>query len=94
MLPNSNLPTSPLADEPKPDAGETDELPLSDVAREALLRRLEAWIDEEERLIAEIERKIAPAPVDGARPWARGSNSSEPDDSSDRRAMAEPLAAA
>jgi hypothetical protein len=59
MLPNSNRHMSPLPGEPEPFAGDSDDLPLSDDAREALLRRLEAWIDEEERLIADIERRTA-----------------------------------
>lgn len=59
MLPNSDLPSwSLLAVEPEPIAEASDELPLSDDAREALLRRVEAWIEEEERLVAEIERRL------------------------------------
>jgi hypothetical protein len=57
MSPNSNFP-SPLAFEPEPIAAVSDELPLSDIARETLLRRVEAWIDEEERLVAEIARQL------------------------------------
>ena len=59
MLPNSSRPSPPLAGERETSAREGDELPLSDEAREALLRRVEGWIEEEERLIAEIERRIA-----------------------------------
>ena len=74
MLSNSNRPASPLENEPQPIIGESDELPLSDDARDALLQRLEAWIDEEERLIAEIERRIAAAVgnVTSFRPCASG----------------------
>jgi hypothetical protein len=57
MAPNPNLP-APLAFEPEPIAKANEELPLSDDAREALLRRVEAWIEEEERLVAEIERRL------------------------------------
>ena len=49
--------------EPLPSTEGDDALPLSDSAREALLRRLEAWIEEEERLIATIERRAAAAEV-------------------------------
>ncbi len=61
MLPSSNRPVSPLAFRSEPNAAEGDEPPLSDDAREALLRRIEAWIEEEERLVAEIERRLAAA---------------------------------
>jgi hypothetical protein len=59
MLPNSNRPASPLTGEAQVIADQSEELPLSDEARQALLRRVETWIEEEERLIAEIERRIA-----------------------------------
>ena len=59
-MPNPNLP-SLLAFEPEPLATPSDELPLSDDAREALLRRVEAWIEDEERLVAEIERRLETA---------------------------------
>ena len=61
MLPSSNRPVSPLAFRSEPNAAEGDEPPRSDDAREALLRRIEAWIEEEERLVAEIERRLAAA---------------------------------
>ena len=61
MPPNSTAPSFPLAREPEPVAGEGDALPLSDDAREALLGRIEDWIEEEERLIAEVERRVAAA---------------------------------
>ena len=57
-------PASPLAFGPEPSPAEGDELPLPDNAREALLRRLEAWIEEEERLVAEIERRLAATRAD------------------------------
>ncbi len=60
MLTNSNFP-SPLALEPEPSAAASDELPLSDIDRETLLSRVEAWLDEEERLVAEIERQLEAA---------------------------------
>jgi hypothetical protein len=57
----SNRPVSSLAFAPEPDAAGSAEPPLSDDVREALLRRIEMWIEEEERLIAEIERRFAAA---------------------------------
>jgi hypothetical protein len=51
-------PASPSGYDTQPDKAE-DALPLSANVRTALLDRLEAWIDEEERLIAEIDRKLA-----------------------------------
>lgn len=60
MSPNPNL-TCLLSFDPEPKAPESDEPPLSDGAREALLGRIEAWIEEEERLVAEIERRLEAA---------------------------------
>lgn len=57
-MPTSVPPASPSGYDPQPDEAD-DALPLSANVRTALLDRLEAWIDEEERLIAEIDRKIA-----------------------------------
>ncbi len=57
-MPTSVPPASPSGYEPQPDEA-AEALPLTAKDRTALLDRLEAWIDEEERLIAEIDRKIA-----------------------------------
>lgn len=48
-------PAVPRPAEPAAQAG----LPLTDEAREALIGRLDAWLEEEERLLAEIEQRIA-----------------------------------
>jgi hypothetical protein len=69
-------------------------LPLSTRARAALLNRLEAWIDEEERLIAEIERKIAATLGGATAPWARAETGTAPGGPVHGAAMKEPLAAA
>ncbi len=92
-MPISTPAAAPSACDPRPDEAE-DALPLSDAARMALLDRLEAWIDDEERLIAEIERKIAATPCDAPGLWARANNAPDPDNSSDRQAKTEPFAAA
>ena len=53
-------PAADLADRQHPEGYcEADELPPD--WRERTLRRLEAWIEEEERLIAEIERRVSEA---------------------------------
>lgn len=45
--------------EPVPDCEPADqESPWEEDWREATLKRLEGWIEEEERLIAEIERRV------------------------------------
>ncbi len=57
-----NRPVSPSDLEPQPWSSADGDPPTTPPDwREATLRRLEAWIDEEERLIAEIERRIAAA---------------------------------
>jgi hypothetical protein len=55
---HTNPSSSPLASEPRGNVGESGELPLSDDTREALIASVEAWIEGEERLIAEIERRV------------------------------------
>lgn len=72
--------------DPPTDEAE-DALPLSDAARMTLLDRIEAWIEEEERLITEIERKIAAASGDAPGPWACAYDAPEPDDSYDCQGM-------
>ena len=62
-------PPSPVLPCPRLDEAQ-DALPLSNPARMALLDRLEAWIDEEERLLVEIERKIAATRGDAPARWA------------------------
>jgi len=86
MQHSPNHPASPLAFEPQPDVGQYGELPLSNDARDALLARLEAWIDEEEHLVAEIERRIGAAvgavlylpPRPGPEPSANGAAQQAP----------------
>jgi hypothetical protein len=47
------------ADEREPECDPADEAsPWEEDWREATLKRLEGWIEERERLIAEIERRI------------------------------------
>ena len=77
---------------PQPDEAEHP-LPLFANVRTALLDRLEAWIDEEERLIAEIERKIAATIGAAATPWAHAKTAYEVDEPTREAAMTEPLAA-
>jgi hypothetical protein len=71
-----------------------DTLPLSARARTALLDRLEAWIDEEEQLIAEIERKIAATLGGATAPWSGAKTESETGEPAHWAGTAEPLAAA
>ena len=92
-MPTSVPPASPSGGLPQPDEAEHP-LPLSANVRTALLDRLEAWIDEEERLIAEIERKIAATIGAAAAPWAHAKTASEADEPTREAAMTEPLAAA
>ncbi len=91
-MPTSVPPACPSGGLPQPDEAEHP-LPLSANVRTALLDRLEAWIDEEERLIAEIERKIA-ATLAADAPWAHAKTASEADEPVREAAMTEPLAAA
>ena len=44
--------------EPEPECDPADASPWEEDWREATLKRLEAWIEEREKLIAEIERRI------------------------------------
>ena len=63
-MPQPSTRRTPRPSEPRADGGDGPTPPLADAEREALLRRLETWIDEEERLIAEIERRIEAAARD------------------------------
>ncbi len=92
-MPMSVLLAFPSECGPQPDEVE-DTLPLSARVRTALLDRLEAWIDEEEQLIAEIERKIAATLSAAAAPWAHAKTAPEADQPIRGAAMTEPLAAA
>jgi hypothetical protein len=61
MAEEGNLPAG--KEEPEPDSGPPDAAsPSPDDWREATLKRLEAWIEERERLIAEFEKRIGEEP--------------------------------
>ena len=92
-MPMSVLLAFPSECGPQSDEAEYT-LPLSARVRSALLDRLEAWIDEEERLLAEIERKIAATLSAAAAPWAHAKNAPDADEPIRGAEMTEPLAAA
>ncbi len=82
-MPSSVLFASP-ANSPQ-RGGAENALPLSDKARMTLLDQLEAWIDEEERLIAEIDRKVAATLGNVRGPWGRAIKALPADESNDRQ---------
>ncbi len=92
-MPLSVLPASLSGCDQQPEEAD-DTLPLCAHVRTALLDRLEAWIEEEERLIAELDRKIAAALGAATTPRAHAKTGSEAGEPIRGAVMTGPLAAA